>query len=96
MPHLIVTPPALADLRRLAQFLKDKNPRAAERATFAIREQIRLLVSSPGLGRPVQDSTLRELIIPFADSGYVVLYEFDRAADQIRIAAVRHQREAGY
>lgn len=96
MPHLIVAPRALADLGRVAAFLKDKSPRAAERATQTIRQQVRLLASSPGLGRPVQDSELRELVIPFADSGYLALYLYDERRDEVVVTAIRHQKEAGY
>lgn len=37
---------------------------------------------------------LREWLIPFGDSGYVVLYRRD--GDPAVVLAVKHQREAGY
>jgi len=39
---------------------------------------------------------LRELIIPFGDSGYMALYHFDATADSVYVLAFRHQKEAGY
>jgi mRNA-degrading endonuclease RelE of RelBE toxin-antitoxin system len=38
---------------------------------------------------------LRELVIPFGSSGYVMLFEIDDASTVI-ILAVRHQREDDY
>ena len=56
-----------------------------------------LLETEPKIGRPFDDAPeLRELIIPFGDSGYVVLYHFDVTVDSILILAFRHQKEAGY
>jgi len=57
----------------------------------------KLLVTEPGIGRPLDDlPELRELIIPFWDSGYVALYHFDAEANAVYILAFRHQKEAGY
>ena len=39
---------------------------------------------------------MRELIIPFGDSGYVALYRYDSKADTIYVLAFRHQKEAGF
>lgn len=36
----------------------------------------------------------REWLVDFGDSGYVVLYRYDRHL--VIIVAVRHQREAGF
>jgi hypothetical protein len=48
------------------------------------------------VGRPLPDSPeLRELIIPFAGSGYVTLYRNEPADDTVYVLAFRHQREAG-
>lgn len=96
MPHVRLTLDAIADLRRCAQFLASKNPRAAERASQTILDQIGLLASSPEIGRPVLDTALRELLIPFGDAGYAALYEYHPAEDTVIVAAIRHQKEAGY
>lgn len=96
MPRLIVAARARGDLLRLSEFLRGKNPRAAERATHAIRKEVGLLVAALLAGRPVEDTQFRELLIPFADGGYVVLYRLDPEADAIVITAIRHQKEAGY
>lgn len=67
------------------------------RAGQAIQLQFSLLETEPWIGRPFGDlPELRELIIPFGDSGYVALYHFDVKADSIHVLALRHQKEAGY
>ncbi|SCM75730.1 Plasmid stabilisation system family protein (fragment) [uncultured Pleomorphomonas sp.] len=49
------------------------------------------------MGRPLPDlPDLRELVIAFGESGYVVLYRHEPADDAVYILAFRHQREAGY
>ena len=48
------------------------------------------------MGRPVDGSGLRELVIPFGAAGYVALYRHEPDDDQVMILAFRHQREAGY
>jgi len=52
---------------------------------------------TPQIGRPLDDLPwLRELIIPFGDSGYVALYHHDTEVDLMYVLAFRHQKEAGY
>jgi plasmid stabilization system protein ParE len=56
-----------------------------------------MLETAPGLGRPVSNhAELREFLIEFGDSGYVVLYRHEGADESIVILAFRHQKEAGY
>jgi len=84
-------------LERCRRFLVEKNPQASIRASHTIESQFALLETEPEIGRPVDDlPELRELIIPFGDSGYVALYHFDAEADSVYILAFRHQKEAGY
>ena len=49
------------------------------------------------MGRAIAEQPeLRELIIPFGDSGYVALYLQGPAVNTVYVAAFRNQREAGY
>ncbi len=67
------------------------------RAGQAIKHQLELLETVPEIGRPFDDlPELRELIIPFGDSGYVALYQFDVKNESVYVLAFRHQKEAGY
>lgn len=92
---MIVTAGALADLDRCRRFLARRDPRAARRAAGEIRRHFDALATFPGMGRPVGDD-LRELVIPFGDSGYVALYRHEEGDDLVAILAFRHQRETGY
>ncbi len=97
MPQVIVTEGATKGLEHCRRFLLEKNPQAAMRAGLAIEHQFALLETEPEIGRPFDDQPeLRELIIPFGDSGYVTLYHFDVKADSVYVLAFRHQKEAGY
>jgi plasmid stabilization system protein ParE len=97
LPRLIVTPSAQKGIERCRRFLAAKNKQAAERAGQAIAGHLERLEEHPEIGRPFLDAPeMRELVIPFGDSGYVALYRYDRAKDSIVVLAFRHQREAGY
>ena len=96
MPRLIRSPEALLDIQRLYRFLAAKSPEAAKRAVKAIREAVKILASSPEVGRPVaeMDQAFREWLVDFGDSGYIALYRYD--GQTVLILAVRHQSEVGY
>ncbi|WP_312858673.1 type II toxin-antitoxin system RelE/ParE family toxin [Rhizobium sp. G21] len=84
-------------MARCRRFLSGKAPEAAKRAGQAIARQFLLLETTPDIGRPLPEHPeLRELVIPFGDSGYVALYHNDTAEDAVYVLAFRHQREAGY
>ena len=93
------TPEAEADLLRLFDFPLEQDVAAAEKARAALAKAIELLEVFPfscrkavgGDGNPF----LRELIIPFGESGYVALFEIENR-DTVTLLAVRHQREEDY
>jgi plasmid stabilization system protein ParE len=94
--RVVWTPAALHDITRVHTFLVSKNRDAAQRAVGAIREGVRPLAANPNIGRPVEPpyAKLREWLIRFGDSGYVLLYRHEY--DVVAILAIRHMREAGY
>jgi plasmid stabilization system protein ParE len=96
MPRLIWSRSALLDVQRLYRFLASQNPAAARRAVKAMREEMKVLVLQPNIGRPIEDlpEAFREWVIDFGDSGYVARYRID--ADVVTILAVRHQKEIGF
>lgn len=97
MPRLIITEGAAVGIERCRRFLAGKAPEAAKRAAQAIDQRFRLVCSVPQMGRPfADDAALRELVIPFGDSGYVALYRYEPDDDAIYLLAFRHQKEAGY
>lgn len=97
MSRVIVTEGAVTGLNRCRNFLMEKNPQASKRAGFAIERQFALLETEPEIGRPFESMPeIRELIIPFGDSGYVALYCYEEPSDTVYVLAFRHQKEAGY
>jgi plasmid stabilization system protein ParE len=93
------TPEAEADLLRLFDFLLEQDIAAAEKARAVIAKAIELLAVFPFSCRKVLGGDgnpfLRELIIPFGSSGYVVLFEI-KNRETVTLLAVRHQREEDY
>jgi plasmid stabilization system protein ParE len=86
---------ALHHIERAFQFLRDKNPDAARNAVTAIQSAVDNLAAHPLVGRRLEGE-LRELIISYGHSGYIAFYRFVIAADEVRILAIRHQREVGF
>lgn len=85
---------AAADLERLRLFLADKNPAATQRAIAALIEAIDSLAAFPDRGRASGISGLRDLIVPFGRSAYVVRFEHDAQRQRIIIVRIWHGREA--
>jgi len=97
MPRLRYTDGALADIDRLYLFLAEKNVDAAQRAVSEILEQIKILKQHPKLAPVAEDDPdSRDWVIRFGKSGYVARYWLDEDIDEIVIAAIRHQKEAGF
>jgi addiction module RelE/StbE family toxin len=86
---------ALDNIERAFAFLRDKNPEAAQHAVSAIQSAVDNLAAHPLVGRRLEGE-LRESIISYGHSGYVALYRFVISTDEVRILAIRHQREIGY
>ncbi|MGH7858029.1 MAG: type II toxin-antitoxin system RelE/ParE family toxin [Candidatus Binatia bacterium] len=95
MARVVYSRNALANLERAFDFLREKDPEAATAAAEAIATAIEALAAHPLVGRPLP-SGLRELVISYGKTGYVALYRFLPARDEIRILALRHQRELDY
>lgn len=86
---------ALDDLEGLVDFLREDSLSDAV-ATYALVESaLAMLTHHPLIGRTVE-SGFRELVISRGRTGYLALYRYDEAHDEVLVLAVRHQREAGY
>ena len=90
-------PAARDDLKRLYGFLLEQDTATARRALAAIIKGAELLQQFPFTCRKVDSDNplLRELLVSFGNSGYILQYEID---DEhiVNILAVRHQREDDY
>ena len=95
MASVIYSARSLAHLEHAFQFLRDDNPQAAVDAVAAIQTAVDALAAHPLLGRRVQGD-IRELVISYGRTGYVALYRFVVGHDEVRILAIRHQRELGF
>lgn len=84
---------ALEDLAELTEFLIEQG--SDDDAEMVIRDAVEVLKRLPFVGRPARqqdDPTLRELVVPFGRTGYVVLYRLGPGA-LVSVLAARHQLE---
>jgi plasmid stabilization system protein ParE len=86
---------SLHDLERAFQFVRANNPDIALAAVRAIQSAVDNLAAHPLVGRRLEGE-LRELVISYGQTGYVALYRFVVPRKQVRILAIRHQRELGF
>jgi len=91
------TASARRDVTRLYQFLLERDINTAEKALAALERGTDLLRDFPFSCRKAvtENPLLREMLIPFAGSGYVVLFEIENNTT-VTILAIRHQREDDY
>ena len=95
MAQVVYSARLLAHSERAFQFLRDKHPAAAQDAVSAIQSAIDNLSAHPLIGRRIEGE-LRELVISYGHTGYVAIYRFVVSQDEVRILAIRHQRELGF
>lgn len=85
-------PAAFQDIERLYEFLVEKDPNAAARAMEVILDGAEILEDMPEIGKPMNDDTSRrELYLPFGAGAYVLRYKLD--GEKIVIIRVWHSRE---
>ncbi len=93
------TPEAESDLLRLFDHLAEQDLAAAARAQSAIAKGMAFLELFPfscrkAIGGP-PNPLLREMIIPFGNTGYVALFQIDDSST-VTVLAIRHPREEDY
>jgi toxin ParE1/3/4 len=91
---ILLSPDAVEDVERLRTFLDQKNPGAARRALSAIWTAVDRLQEFPDLGMPTEDSDIRQIVVRFGSSGYIVRYATLSENENILITRVWHGREA--
>jgi len=88
-------PAASKDVARLRDFLKSKNPLAAQRASKRILEGVLILQDNPGAGMPVEDlMDFRDLKLAFGSGEYIIRYREEH--HRVVIVRVRHSKEEGF
>ena len=95
MAQIVYSARAIENLEHAFEFLLGETPATAVAAAEAIESAVNTLAAHPLVGRRIEGD-LRELVISFGATGYVALYRFVVQEDQVRVLALRHQREIGY
>lgn len=88
---LLYTPEAINDLRRLREFIAEKNPEAAEKIGPQLMADISRLTTLPYLGRKVQRAPNPEKVRDLSSGTYIVRYLI--LDDEIHVLRVWHKRE---
>ena len=94
MVRVFLSAQAWEDLERLEEFLFLQNDTLTYGLLDYLMQALVVLTHQPGIGRPV--GGVRELIISRQRTGYLAKYEYDEAAQLVRVTRIRHQRESGY
>lgn len=88
---------AREDLDRIFDFNFSRDPATALDHIETIVDAVKVLARHPEIGRDAGGTPpMRELVISHGGAGYIALYEYSLLEGIVRIAAIRHQREAGY
>ena len=88
-------PGATTDVARLRDFLKSKNPLAAQRAAKRILEGVMILKENPAAGTPVEDLiSYRDLTLSFGSGEYIIRYRENTAG--VIIVRIRHSKETHF
>ena len=90
---LTVSQAARADLARLHAFLAEENPNAARRIVTILVDAIQSIEIFPERGRPTATRGVRELVVPFGRSGYVLRYAYSTERDEVVVLRIAHGRE---
>lgn len=90
---ILLSPDAVEDVERLRLFLDQHSPVAAQRALAAIWRSIERLEEFPNLGMQTEDPELRQYVVRFGASGYIVRYAFLAETQHILITRIWHGRE---
>ena len=91
---IVLSPDAVVDVERLRSFLNQTNPNAARRAMAVILTAIERLEEFPDLGMPTGDADIRQIVIRFGSSGYILRYSVMAETGDILITRIWHGREA--
>lgn len=91
---IFLSPDAALDVERLRTFLDQIDPDAARRALALIWTAIERLQEFPAMGMPTEDAGIRQIVIRFGASGYIVRYNVLAETKDIVITRIWHGREA--
>ena len=82
------SPRAAQDLAEIADYLRKRNPAAAQRVRGTILDALQNLLLFPHIGRVQTTKGVRKLVAhPYR---YLIYYTVDEAAEDIRIVTIQH------
>ena len=85
------TPRALENIPAIAEYIRFRNPAAAQRVRSAIYESLQDLILFPQVGRLQQTQGVRKFVTP--RYAYLIYYTVDDAAGEIIILSVKHSAQ---
>ena len=85
---LQLTPRATQDLVEIADYIRTRNPAAAQRVRTAILNSLQTIVLFPRVGRLQSVAGVRKHVTP--RYSYLVYYSLDEASDEIVILTIQH------
>ena len=91
---ILLSRDAVEDIERLRIFLDRANPGAARRALTLIWTAIERLQDFPALGMTTEDPEIRQIVLRFGASGYIVRYAILPETADILVTRIWHGREA--
>ena len=91
---ILLSPDAAFDVERVRSFLDQQNPDAAKRALAAIWRALDKVAVFPKLGAPTADADIRQIVVHFGSSGYIVRYTLLSDTADILVTRIWHGREA--
>jgi plasmid stabilization system protein ParE len=93
--QVVCSAASLDAIERTVQSLHERDAATAAGAAAAIRSAIGHLAAHPLVGARLEGE-LRTLVVSYGATGTVALYRFVVAQDEVRLLAIRHQRELGF
>ena len=82
------TPRAIADLTEIADYIRQRDPMAADRVRAAIYERLQNLLLFPYAGRQQKAKDIRKIVT--RKYNYLVYYTVDEIADEIVVLSLKH------
>ncbi len=86
------TPRAARDLADLADYIRARNPEAAQRVRASILDTLQNLVLFPQMGRPQAAAGVRKIVT--RKYPYLIYYTVDDEAEEIIILTIQHPARA--
>ena len=90
---ILLSPDAVLDVERVRSFLEERNPEAAQRALAAIWRALEKVQTFPDLGVPTPDAEIRQIVVRFGRSAYIVRYTVLPQNADILVTRLWHGRE---